>query len=498
MITRNLPILIPVLLLTGALVTALLGSWKERLAFPSALVAVGLAFAVALTAVRHVIVEGPMRYVIGGWIRLMGIELVLDPLSAFMSAVIIGVGGIVIVHSGAVVRREIRAGGGAFYSVALLLLTGFTGMVLTGDLFNLYVFLEISSLAGYALIAVGDKASPVSAFRYLLLGTIGASFYLLGIGFLYLMVGSLNMVDVASVASSMLGEPPMIVGLVLIVIGIGIKMALFPMHAWLPDAYTHASSTSSALIAPLGTKVGAYVLVRMLFFVFDAGAVNDALPIMDILCWLSSGGILFGSVMAIAQKELKRMLAYSSIAQIGYIGLGIGLASPLGVIGAMLHVLNHALMKSSLFLVAANLRMRIGHSDISRFTRGLAKIMPWTMAGFTVAALSMVGLPPLAGFFSKWYLVLAAVEASNWMAVVVVLFGSLLTAVYFFRVLETLYIRSEKKGDAIRDEPQPGSPERFVSTLVLPVVLLSFLLFAVGVFNAVIVNDLLGQILPGR
>lgn len=497
MITANLPILMPVILLSGALMTALLGSWRDRLAFPSALISVVLAFAAALTGIRHVVLEGPLRYVVGGWIRLMGIELVLDPLSAFMSAVILGVGAIVIAHSRLVVRLEIKSGGGAFYGVSLLLLAGFTGIVLTGDLFNLYVFLEISSLAGYALIAVGDKPSPVAAFRYLLLGTIGASFYLLGIGFLYLMVGSLNMVDVASVASSMLGEPPMVVGLVLIVLGIGIKMAIFPLHAWLPDAYTHAGSTSSALIAPLGTKVGAYILVRILFFVFDAGIVNDLLPIMDILVLLSIGGILFGSVMAIAQKELKRMLAYSSIAQIGYIGLGIGLASPLGVIGAMLHVLNHALMKSSLFLVAANLRMRVGHSDIAQFNHGLTKLMPWTMAGFTVAALSMVGLPPLAGFFSKWYLVLAAVDASNWFAVAVVLFGSLLTAVYFFRVLETLYIKGKKEGDTAV-EASHATPERLTSSLVLPIALLSLLLFAAGVFNAVIVNDVLSQIIPGR
>ncbi len=255
-------------------------------------------------------------------------------------------------------------------------------------------------------------------------------------------------------------------------------------------------------MAPIGTKVGSYVLIRLLMFVFTPALFRDQLPVADVLVWLSAIGILYGSIMAIAQRELKRMLAYSSVAQVGFIGLGIGLANPVALVGAVLHVVNHAFMKGALFMVAGNLRARLGHSDIYRMDAALRKKMPWTMAAFTVAALSMIGVPPTGGFFSKWYLAFGAVDADLWIMVVVIMASSLLNAVYFFRVLENAYLRPapEEEGDeelavgsggvatATRTEARP--------TMLLPTLAFAVGIVALGIFNTLIVTGILENIAP--
>jgi multicomponent Na+:H+ antiporter subunit D len=221
-------------------------------------------------------------------------------------------------------------------------------------------------------------------------------------------------------------------------------MALFPLHVWLPDVYSYAPSAVTGLIAPIMTKVAAYAIIRMFLTVFQPHYLRDILPVTSVIAWLGAAGILYGSIMAIAQSDFRRMLAYSSVSQIGYIGLGIGLANPLGLIGALLHILNHAFMKACLFLVAGSIRFRTGRWEVSSFA-GLGRKMPWTMAAFTVSALSMIGIPPAAGFFSKWYLLLGSVDAGNWIFAATILLSSLLTAVYFFRVLEQVYTHHSKE-----------------------------------------------------
>jgi multicomponent Na+:H+ antiporter subunit D len=389
----------------------------------------------------------------------------------------------------------------SFSGIRMLFLCGANGIIVTGDLFNLYVFLEIFSLAGYGLIGIGEKQAPVASFRYLIMGTVGASFYLLGIGFLYIVTGSLNMADVRNILPHIPGNPAVAAALSLIFLGMGIKMAIFPLHGWLPDAYTYAPSTSSALVAPIGTKIAAYVLIRILFFVFGVEFVSRSLPITDLIAWLSAIGILYGSVMAMAQNEMKRMLAYSSVAQIGYIGLGIGLANPLGYIGAVLHILNHAFMKGSLFLVAANLRKKTGQSDIANLDASLRKKLPWSMAAFTVAALSMIGLPPTAGFFSKWYLALGAIDRGKWVFLAVILVSSLLNAVYFFRILEKVYLLPPPRTTGEELYPEAGKGWGFLVgeeqySLMIPVVIVSFSLLLIGLGNANIVKEVIQRVIP--
>lgn len=489
MIAKNLPAILPLIYLAAALAIPLTGTWKKKSGFSIAISTALIAAALSVYGFLHVLLNGTIHYHFGGWAPPIGIEYVYDPLSAFVSLVINAVALIVIAHSCRVVDSDVEGRQIHYYAVVMLLLCGFNGMIITGDLFNLYVFIEISSLSGYALIAVGQKRSVFAAFRYLIIGTIGASFYLLGIGYLYFTGGTLNMNDLASMLPLMKDSPTIRVALILIVVGLGIKMALFPMHGWLPDSYTYAPTTSSALIAPLGTKVAAYSLLRILFFVFGLDYFSRDLPLADLIAVFSCGGILFGSIMAIAQKELKRMLAYSSIAQIGYIGLGIGLANPFGFIGAVLHLLNHAFMKACLFLVAGNLRAKTGHTNIALFDDTFRKKYPWTMAAFTIAALSMIGLPPLAGFFSKWYLALGTIETSKWVYLAVILVSSLLNAVYFFRIIEKIYLKSPII-DKNRLNDDHIKKDEAVPSMLIPTLTFAFGLIVLGILNAVIVTQI--------
>jgi multicomponent Na+:H+ antiporter subunit D len=326
---------------------------------------------------------------------------------------------------------------------------------------------------------------------------LGGCFYLLGVGFLYMNSGSLNMADLKAILVVLGPRPGVIVALAFMLLGFGLKMALFPLHGWLPDAYTYAPTATSSLMAPMGTKIGAYGLIRVLFFVFGLQFITQTVPVATVIAWLSAAAILYGSIQAMAQDELKRMLAFSSVAQIGYIGLGIGLANPWGLVGAVLHILNHGLMKACLFLVAGNFRMKLGHSRISRLDQEARRRMPWTTAAFTLAALSMIGLPPTVGFFSKWYLAWGSVRNRSWVFLAVILASSLLNAVYFFRVVERLYLKpaartpaGEKSGAAAPVRSEVG-PSMLVPTLILAAALL-----VVGLLNAFLVQGILLKFLP--
>ncbi|MFO7799558.1 complex I subunit 5 family protein [Rhodohalobacter sp.] len=487
MIESHLPALIALTFVLFAILIPALGFWKPSTSQPLAVLGSGIASVLSLYGFISYLQTGSIRYFFGGWEPPVGIEFVYDGLSGFFILVINTVAFFVLIHSRHVARTEYPGKEMPYFALAMLALLGFNGMILTGDLFNLYVFLEISSLASYGLIAIGSRPAPFAAFRYLIIGTAGGTLYLLGVGFLYTVTGTLNIIDMAAMLPSFATDTSVVAALVFMVVGIGVKAALFPLHGWLPDSYTFASSSSTALIAPIGTKVAAYILFRIVFYLFGVELTDAVAPITTVIGVLAAIGILYGSIMAIAQTEMKRMLAYSSVSQIGYIIMGLSLANPLGFAGALLHVLNHAVMKACLFLVAGNLRMKEGHSDISKFDDSYRKKYPWTMASFSVAAISMVGLPPLAGFFSKWYLALGTIDNENWIFLAVILISSLLNAVYFFRILEKVYMMNPKKDqksatDAKRNEVG--------FSMMFPTSVLAIALFVIGFANAAIVGIL--------
>lgn len=486
MIIADLPVLIPVTFLATALLVTLFGFWYEESVYPLAILGTLAAVCLSLIGFFHVVDGQAIHYAIGGWDPPVGIEFVYDTLSSFIVLVINIIALIALIHSRHIGKAEFPGRRAGYYAVAMLLMLGFNGMVITGDLFNLYVFLEISSLSSYALIAIGDKKAPYAAFRYLIIGTVGGSLFLLGVGFLYMVTGTLNIIDMSSMLPSVIHNSAVIGGLILMVLGIGVKAALFPLHGWLPDSYTYASSTSSALIAPIGTKVAAYVILRVLLYLFGDGLVDRAIPITTIVGILAALGILYGSIMAMAQSELKKMLAYSSVSQIGYVIMGVSLANPYGFIGAVLHILNHALMKGTLFMVAGNLRRKEGHTNINEFDESFRKKYPWTMAAFTTAALSMVGIPPMAGFFSKWYLALGTIQNSNWLLLGVILLSSLLNAIYFFRVLEKVYMQKPDEDVSVKTASATEQSE-VLPSMLYTTTLAAAALIVVGLFNASIV-----------
>jgi len=480
----SLSILIVAPLLLFAFIATLVGIWRLTWAYIAAVIGMAISLIAAGAGILRVLSEGELHHYLGGWPPPFGIEYVLDHLSAFVVLIVVFVGFIAVIYPPEAGLYQVPRKGVPMYGLLLLLFAGLVGVVVTGDLFNLFVFLEIYSLASYALITLGGDRAVVASFRYLVLGTIAGSFYLLGVGFIYFSTGTLNMADAAQRLPPLYDSPTIMAAAALIVVGMGIKMALFPLHVWLPDAHSYAPPVIAAILAAIQIEVAAYVVVRMLLTVFQPQYFIEVLPVTTIIGWVSAAGIIFGSVMAIAQKEFKRMLAYSTVAQVAYIGLGIGLANPLGLIGGLLHILNHAFMKSCLFLVAGGVRYQTGLHEIPKFA-GLGRKMPLMMAAFTAAALSMVGIPPTCGFFSKWYLLLGSIDANNWVFVAVILVSSLLTAVYFFRVIEKLYAIPSSGDPAVEQATEPSA------RILVPILILAVGVIVLGLINAVIVTQVL-------
>ncbi|MBI4609163.1 MAG: monovalent cation/H+ antiporter subunit D family protein [Candidatus Rokubacteria bacterium] len=482
MLLDHLPALLPVVPLSVALALPVAGLVRRGVVYPTA-VATGVATTLlALLALQRVLAEGELRYAVGGWPAPWGIELVVDHLSAFVAVAVSGMVALAIVY--AAPPRRAPESAGAFYGLVLLFLASLMGIVVTGDLFNLFVFLEVASLSSYALVASGGGRALLAAFRYLLLGTVGASFYLLGVGHLYVLTGTLNMADLAARLPELAGSRVFAVAVGFLVIGLGIKMALFPLHGWLPDAYTYAPPAVTALLAPVTTKVAAYALARVLFSVLGGPETLGRIP-LGVLAWAGAVAVVAGGVLALRQSDLRRLLAYSSVSQVGFIALGLGLANQPGLAGAYLHILSHALMKGCLFFVAGAVVVRLGGPALADL-RLMRERMPWTTVCLVVAALSMIGIPPTAGFFSKWYLLVGAIEAGQPLLAAVIAGGGLLTAVYMWRVVEHACLA--RHGDSRSHAgPRAEAPPAMLVALLAAVAGI----LAVGIWSAPLVARVL-------
>ena len=446
MISANLPALqVVVPLLCAPLCLLFRWSW---FAYGAALIASWLAFGISIELLTMVLASGPISYRLGGWAPPFGIEFVVDTVNAYVLLIVSAIGALVITFAKQSVERELPIGkDGLFYTSYLLCLSGLLGVTITGDAFNIFVFLEISSLSSYVLISLGRQPMALTAaYRYLVLGTIGATFYLIGVGLLYQATGTLNIADLAVRVSELSDSRSVRAAFGFMTVGIGIKLALFPLHVWLPNAYAYAPSVSSAFLAATATKVSIYVLIRVFYTIFGPAFSFETLPLDWVLLPLAIIAMFVGSVIAIFEVDLKRMLAYSSVAQIGYIILGISLASVLGLTGGLLHLFNHALMKGALFLAMGCVFYRLGSVALSDLD-GVGRRMPWTMAAFVIGGLSLIGIPLTAGFVSKFYLLWAALDLGLYWLVGLILLSSLLAIIYLWRVIEVAYLR----------EPPPGS-----------------------------------------
>jgi len=452
-LNQHIPILIFLIPFISAFLIPLF-YWNRRLAQGLASGALLLSALCSLRGLVLVSQGETLRYYLGGWIPPYGIEWRLDALSALMALLVTTLAFVVVASTGQSVTREIGTGKIPYYTLVQLHIAGLLGMILTHDLFNLFVFLEVASLTGYALIAAGNsRRGQLASFRYVLIGTIGASFYLLGVGYLYATTGTLNMEDTLRLIASPQESRTVFMALLLIALGLFIKMGLFPFHIWLPNAYAEAPDATSALIAPLMTKVAIYSFIRIFGWATSFG-VAEPLHLPVILKTLGALAILAGSLMAFYQSNFKRMLAYSSVSHIGFLMLALGIQQQIAFIGLLLHLVFHAVMKTCLFLIAAS----AAHQHQVRSIADLQKlrgVMPWTLAFFCMAALSMIGIPPFCGFFGKWYILVGALQAQQMGAAILIVTSSLLSALYFFRLFEKIFFHTAKSKPLVHEGPWP-------------------------------------------
>ena len=448
---------------------------------------------VSLSLIPRVL-DRPIVISIGGFLSPFCISLVAGPVGILFSALIALVGLLVSVYALDYIKcisASVHQSTGReekYHTLYLLLLTGATGVVLTGDIFNLFVFFEILCISSYALVAYsGEKAGIESAVKYLIQGTVGSSFLLIGIGLLYGLFGTLNMADIAQhiLEYQGTGTPvSLFIPLVLIITGLGVEAAIFPLNAWLPDAHSSAPSSISAVLSGIAIEVGLYAIARVVFTIFGASNIFTFLAFFGVLT------LLAGEMCAFSQNNIKRMLAYSSIGQIGLILFGLGLATSFGVTGSLFQIVSHSLAKALLFLAAGYMIYSSGSMDISTF-QGMGKKMPFTSLAFTVGAFSLVGLPPFIGFPSKFLIVRAALSKEMLffnVLVVFLLLGTIIEGAYFFRVVQTIYFKGKA---AVERKEAP-------ITALVPIFILAALIIIIGVypkFMADILNPAASELL---
>jgi multicomponent Na+:H+ antiporter subunit D len=454
----------PVLIVAIPLILAPLAALMPngRLAWGVSMIAAIIVAVLALVLMGEVSISasGVLSYHLGGWAPPLGIEYRVDALNVPILLLVGLVGLLCTIYALPSVADEIDAEKQPlFYSAFLVCLTGLLGVTITGDAFNVFVFVEISSLSTYTLVAMGggkDRRALTASYNYLILGTIGATFFVVGVGFLYMATGTLNMADIASVLAENGHNRVTQAAFAFIVVGLGLKAAMFPLHVWLPNAYAYAPNFVTAFLASTATKVAFYVLIRFVFSIFHPEVSFVAISFTWVFAVLGTVGMIAASAQAIFQLDPRRVLAYSSVAQVGYMMLGLGMGTQAGLSAGLLHLMNHAMMKGALFMALGAFAMKFGIRSIKSLN-GLGQTMPVAASAFTIAGLSLVGVPLTIGFTSKWYLITAALERGWWWAVAALILSSLLALVYVGRMLAAIWTESPPihRGKAVVRTPTP-------------------------------------------
>jgi len=493
--SQQYPALLVVVPLLSALVICGAGWVNKRLCFPIAVAGLGVAAYSCIGLLLRVLDEGVIVYKLGGWDPPMGIAYYVDHLNGLVLVVVSVVALLNLIASKKSIDQEFPDKIGPFYTLYVLMVTGLLGIVVTGDAFNLYVLLEIAALTGYGLLAMGEDRAPLAALNYLYMGTIGACFYLLGVGYLYIITGSLNMVDIARILPPLYQSKAVLGAFMICMVGVWLKMAFFPLHAWLPNAYTYAPSAASSLIAPLVTKVMIYVMIRLILTVFTPEFAFNILAVSEPIVWLAVIAIVMGAILALGERNLKKMLTYIIVAEVGYMVGGAWLGNRAGMTGAILHIVNDALMTLCLFLVVGNIVHKVKGYAFEDL-KGLFRKMPFTMGAFVVGALSIIGVPPTCGFFSKWYLISGAIQAGHYAFMVALLFSSLVNVVLFFRIIEIAFFEPFTDHHAHGHDHQPEPINEAPLTMVVPLLIVAAGLVLVGIYTGDIVTHIIRFAIP--
>ena len=442
---------------------------------------------VSILNLHNVVNHGEVRYAFSGWTAPLGIEWVADGLASVILVLLSVLGLLGVVFTGPTSPKALGGRIVHYYTLILLFFSALTGIVFARDLFNLFVFLEVAAIASYALVGVAGGRALFAAFRYLILGTIGASIYLLGVSYLYAVTGTLNMADMADKLPFLLGSKALVGGLLFIFIGLGIKMALVPFHAWMPEAYAYAPDSVSPILASLLTKIVLLAWVRIIYWVLNASTVISDIPILQLVAVLGALAAVIGASLALAQRDLKMMFAYGGISHIGIILIGIGQGNQTGFVGGIFYLLNDAVMQAALFFLAGVAFCHYGVRTIDDIGR-VGKQAPWLTGSLVVIALGMVGLPPTGGFFGKWNIILGALEAGNYVSVAAVVLSTLLTLAYFVKLFEGIFRQTSTRLDVQFGE----IPLSFKMTLGVT----SAAIMLLGLFSSPIVQLLLNHALP--
>lgn len=440
-LAHHAPALIVVVPLVTAAIAALMPN--GRAGWVVTLVTAAIVALFSLVLLGQVMTEGVISYAMGGWAPPVGIEYRVDALNAVVLTLVGIIGLLCVIYALPSVADEIEENKQAlFYSAFLVCLAGLLGVTITGDAFNVFVFLEISSISTYTIIAMGarkDRRALTAAYNYLVLGTIGATFFVIGVGFLYAATGTLNMADIARILQEQGHDRVTQAAFAFIVVGLGLKAAMFPLHVWLPNAYAFAPNFVTAFLASTATKVAFYALIRFLFSVFHPDVAFVEISFTWVFAVVGVIAMFVGSAQAVFQIDARRLLAYSSVAQVGYMMLGLGMGTVAGLSAGILHLINHAMMKGALFMALGAFALNFGVRHV-RDLAGLGRTMPASAAAFTMAGLSLVGVPLTVGFDSKWYLIIAALERGWWWAVAALILSSLLALIYIGRMLVTIWM----------------------------------------------------------
>lgn len=448
------------------------------------LISISVALVLSIINIYYVLTFGEFEFLMGHFAQPFGIVMRVGPIEAIIGGLFVFITLMVVWYSYFTVEKELKANRIKIYYILInMLLMSLVGIVYTGDIFNGFVLLEISTIASCGIIVVKDKKENLKAtMKYLILSTLGSGLFLMGIAYLYSITGQLDFVNIGTELSRVHMDYPKLItiSITIITIGLGIKSAMFPLHIWLPDAHTSAPSTSSALLSAIVIKAPVILLYKVIYQVYGVELLADV-KILSVLVIFGSVGMLMGSLFARSQKNIKRMIAYSSVAQMGYIFLGLGLGNNLGTAVALYHIIGHSFTKSALFLAVGSIIEQTGEKKIEKL-RGIGKEMPITLAIFTIGALSMVGIPVLPGFISKWNLALASIEAGSFILLGVILLSSLLNATYYFPIVINGYFgESNLEGKILNSKAKPVVE-------LIPVIILTGGLVIVGLMSGPIIN----------
>lgn len=484
--SRQLPAILYLLPLFAAISMPVVCLKHRQWSRPISLGVLTAMVVVSLLNVISIINHGEVRYAFSGWTAPLGIEWVADGLASVIMVMLSILGLLAIVFTGPTLPKDLRGRIVHYYVLILLLISALTGIVFAGDLFNLFVFLEVAALSSYALVGLAGGRALFAAFRYLVLGTLGASLYLLGVSYFYAASGTLNMADMADRLPFLLSSKAVVGGLLFMFVGLGIKMALVPFHTWLPEAYTYAPESISPILASLVTKVALLGWVRIIYWVLSASIIIYDIPILLLVGLLGTLAAVIGAALALAQRDIKMMFAYGGISHIGIILIGVSQGNQTGFVGGVFYLLNDAVMQAALFFLAGTMICQYGVRTIDQMSR-IGRQAPWLAGALVVVALGMVGLPPTGGFFGKWYIILGALEANNYIAVAAVILSTLLTLAYFVKLFEGMFRRTTASDMLPSETPL---------SLKFTVGMTSAAVMLLGLLSDPIVQLLLNQALP--